>query len=55
MSEILPDDLFAIDSSQVNLPPYDKFPILSFENLLLRRMTQEDIPHCLPIVFYKMI
>ncbi len=52
MAEMLPDDLFAIDASQVNLPPYDKFPVLSFENLILRRMTQEDIAAALPIIYY---
>ncbi len=52
MADILPDDLFAIDESLVNLPPFDTFPVLTFEQLVLRQMTQADIPLALPIIYY---
>ncbi|MEY4926364.1 MAG: hypothetical protein RI894_800 [Bacteroidota bacterium] len=52
MSENLPEDLFANNAGQTNLPPYDTFPVLSFENLVLRRLTHDDVATIQPIIYY---
>ena len=36
----------------MNLPPYDTFPELAAEGLLLRRVQTEDLPALLDIMFY---
>lgn len=52
IDEILPDDLFSSDAQAVNLPPFDSFPTLTFENLVLREMTADDVPLLLDIMAY---
>jgi [ribosomal protein S5]-alanine N-acetyltransferase len=52
MSDQLPDDLFAIDVSKLKLPPYAEFPVLSFENIVLREMIEIDMTALLPILSY---
>ncbi|MCC6462451.1 MAG: GNAT family N-acetyltransferase, partial [Saprospiraceae bacterium] len=36
----------------MNLPPYDTFPELAAEGLLLRQVQAEDLPALLDIMFY---
>ena len=52
IDEILPDDLFSMEAGSVNLPPFESFPTLTFENLVLRKMTGDDVPLLLDIMAY---